>query len=132
MYARVTSVIMQAMESSLKKVKAPIPPQALSGVQPRIQIVSFLSLYQERCRTEISHQVQTECDGQCIEAYTFYGEDDDSSDEEMANNKCVGDTSLGASEFHPRLMSDTATRRKLKARESFTVHFRFFCDYADQ
>jgi hypothetical protein len=27
MYARVTSVIMQALESSLKKVKASIPPQ---------------------------------------------------------------------------------------------------------
>jgi hypothetical protein len=29
MYARVTSVIMQALESSLKKAKALIPPQAL-------------------------------------------------------------------------------------------------------
>jgi hypothetical protein len=29
LYARVTSVIMQALESSLKKVKAPIPPQVI-------------------------------------------------------------------------------------------------------
>jgi hypothetical protein len=27
---------------------------------------------------------------------------------------------------------DTATRRKLKAREAFTVPYRFVCDYADQ
>jgi hypothetical protein len=29
MYARVTSVIMQALDSSLKKSKAPFPPQVL-------------------------------------------------------------------------------------------------------
>jgi hypothetical protein len=29
MYARVTSVIMQALESSPKKVKSPIPPQLI-------------------------------------------------------------------------------------------------------
>jgi hypothetical protein len=55
-----------------------------------------------------------------------------SSDEEMANNKFVGATSIGASEFHSRLLADTASRRKLKAREAFTVPFRLLCDYADQ
>jgi hypothetical protein len=55
-----------------------------------------------------------------------------SSDEEMANNKFVGATSIGASDFHSRLLADVASRRKLKAREAFTVSFRFLCDYADQ
>jgi hypothetical protein len=50
----------------------------------------------------------------------------------MANNKFVGDTSLGASEFHSYLLADTTTRRCLKAMEVFTVPFRFLCDYADQ
>jgi hypothetical protein len=40
----------------------------------------------------------------------------DSSDEEMVNNKFVGVTSLGVSDFHSRLLADTASRRKLKAR----------------
>jgi hypothetical protein len=44
------------------------------------------------------HQpILTECDGQCMEASPFYGEDGDLSDEDMANNKFVGDTFLGAS-----------------------------------
>jgi hypothetical protein len=55
-----------------------------------------------------------------------------SSDEEMANNKFVGAASIGASEFNSRLLADMAPRRKLKAREAFTVPFRFLCDYADQ
>jgi hypothetical protein len=55
-----------------------------------------------------------------------------SSDEEMANNKFVGATYIGASDFHSRLLADTASRRKLKAREAFTVPFHFLCDYADQ
>jgi hypothetical protein len=55
-----------------------------------------------------------------------------SSDEEMANNKFVGATSIGASEFHSRILADTASRRKIKTREAFTVPFRFLCDYADQ
>jgi hypothetical protein len=50
----------------------------------------------------------------------------------MVNNKFVGATSIGASEFHSRLLADTASRIKLKAREAFTVPFRFLCDYADQ
>jgi hypothetical protein len=58
--------------------------------------------------------------------------DEASSDEEMVNNKFVGSTSLGASKFHSRLLADTASRRKLKAREAFTILFSFLCDYADQ
>jgi hypothetical protein len=79
------------------------------------------------------HQTRViECDGQCIEVSPFYGGGDNSNNEEMANNKCVGDTSLDASEFHSRLMADAATRIKLKAREVFTVPFWFLCDYPDQ
>jgi hypothetical protein len=43
-----------------------------------------------------------------------YMNDEVSSDEEMVNNKFFGSTSLGASDFHSRLLSDTASRRKLK------------------
>jgi hypothetical protein len=50
----------------------------------------------------------------------------------MANNKFVGCTSLGESEFHSGLLADTASRTKLKAREAFTVSFCFLYDYADQ
>jgi hypothetical protein len=53
-------------------------------------------------------------------------DDEDSSDEEMANNKFFGATSLGASDFHSRILADTASRSKLKAREAFTVPFRFY------
>jgi hypothetical protein len=49
----------------------------------------------------------------------------------MANNKFVGATSIGASDFHSRLLADTASRRKLKAREAFTI-LHFLCDYYDQ
>jgi hypothetical protein len=52
-----------------------------------------------------------------------------SSDEEMANNKFGGATSIGASDFHSRLLADTASRRTLKVREAFTVPFGFLCDY---
>jgi hypothetical protein len=74
----------------------------------------------------------TACNGQGLEKYSFYVDDEDSSDYEMANNKFVSDMSLGTSEFHSILLADTASRRKLKAREAFTVPFRFLCDYADQ
>jgi hypothetical protein len=59
-------------------------------------------------------------------------DDEDSSDEEMVKNNFVGDTSLDASEFHSRLLADTESWRKLKAREAFTTPFRFLCEYADQ
>jgi hypothetical protein len=74
----------------------------------------------------------TEYDGQCIEASSFYGADDDSSHKEIETNKFVGETSLEESEFHARLLADTATRRKIKARKAFTVPFIFLGDYADQ
>jgi hypothetical protein len=51
---------------------------------------------------------------------------------EIESKKCVVETALEGSEFHARLLADTATRRKLKAREDFTVRFRFVCEYADQ
>jgi hypothetical protein len=54
--------------------------------------------------------------------------DEASSDEEMTNNNFVSDKSLGASDFHSRLLADIASRRKLKAREAFTVPFRFLCE----
>jgi hypothetical protein len=141
MYARVTSVIMQALESSLKKVKAPIQPQAVwypfSEGAKECHISPFIKKGVERIfltKTKyLLHQLRvTEYDGQCIEALPLYGEDDDSNDEEITSNKFVGDTYLGASEFHSRLLSDTTTRRKLKAREAFTVPFYFLCDCADQ
>jgi hypothetical protein len=50
----------------------------------------------------------------------------------MATSKFVGATYVGVSDFHSRLLADTAPRRKLKAREAFTVTFHFLCDYADQ
>jgi hypothetical protein len=61
-----------------------------------------------------------------------YKNDEAPSDEEMANNKFVSAISLGANAFHSRLLADTASRRKLKAREGFTVPFLFLCEYADQ
>jgi hypothetical protein len=61
-----------------------------------------------------------------------YKNDETSSDEEMANNKCAGATSLGVRYFHSRFIADTVSRRKLKAREAFTVPFRLLCDYSDQ
>jgi hypothetical protein len=64
-----------------------------------------------------------EYDGKCIDASPFYGAADDSSDQEIANSKCVGQAALCKSECHARLLANTATRRKLEAREDFTVPF---------
>jgi hypothetical protein len=72
------------------------------------------------------------CNEQDLNIPASYMNNEVSSDEEMANNKFVGATSIGASDFHSRLLADTASRRKLKAREAFTVPFTFLCDYADQ
>jgi hypothetical protein len=47
----------------------------------------------------------------------------------MVNKKYVGATSLGVSDFHSRLLADTASRREIKAREAFTVPFCLLCDY---
>jgi hypothetical protein len=52
--------------------------------------------------------------------------DEASSNEEMVNNKFVGATSLGASDFHSRHLADNTSRKKLKAREAFTVHFHVY------
>jgi hypothetical protein len=67
-----------------------------------------------------------------LDTSSLYVDDEDSSGEEMVNNKFVDDTSLGVSDFHSRLLADTASRRKLKAREALTVPFHFLCDYADK
>jgi hypothetical protein len=65
------------------------------------------------------------CNEQGLDISESYVDDKDSSDEEMANNKFVGAMSLGASDFHSRLLADTASQRKLKPREAFTVPFHF-------
>jgi hypothetical protein len=69
MYARVTSVIMQALESSLKKVKACIPsletsyPVYIDGANESC----FSPFFQERCRTMIYHQDQVSSSSVCKE-----------------------------------------------------------------
>jgi heat shock protein HspQ len=60
-----------------------------------------------------------ECDGVCVDIDPIFGVDDDSSDDEMASNKYAGSTEASGSDFHARLLADTATRRKLKDREAF-------------
>jgi hypothetical protein len=135
MYARVKIVIMQALESSLKKVKASIPPQetcypVYSDGAKESCISPFFKRGVERqfltkSKYLLHQSVVTACNDQGLDTSSFYVDDEDSNDEEMANNKFVGDTSLGASEFHSRLLADTASRRKLKAREAFTVPFCF-------
>jgi hypothetical protein len=68
MYARVTSVIMQALESSLKKVKAYISsletsyPVYSDGVNE-----SCFSPFFKRCRTVIYHQDQVSTSSVCME-----------------------------------------------------------------
>jgi hypothetical protein len=57
------------------------------------------------------------CNEQGLDIYASYVNDKVSSGEEMANNKFFGATSLGASDFHSRLLADTASRRKRKAGE---------------
>jgi hypothetical protein len=47
------------------------------------------------------------CNKQGLDTSSFYVDGEYSSDEEMVNNKFVGDTSLGASEFHSILLADT-------------------------
>jgi hypothetical protein len=72
------------------------------------------------------------CNNQGLDISASYVNDDVSSDEEMGNSNFVGATSLDASDLHYRILADTASRRKLKAREAFTIPFPFLCDYADQ
>jgi hypothetical protein len=142
MYSRVISGIMQDLESSLKKFKACIPTQETSypvysygakesfvspffkrGVERRFLAKSKYLLHQSAWKA---------CKEQGLDISASYVNDEASSDEEMVNNKCVCATSIGASDFNSRLLADTASRRKLKAREAFTVPFCFLCNYADQ
>jgi hypothetical protein len=142
MYARVTSVIIQALESSLKKVKACIPsletsyPLHSDGANESCFSPFFKRGVERRFITKINYLLHQSawkgCNEQDLDIPASYMNNEVSSDEEIANNKFVGATSIGASDFHSRLLADTASRRKVKAREAFTVPFRFQCDYADQ
>jgi hypothetical protein len=142
MYARVTSVIMQALESSLKKVKACIPiletsyPVYSDGVNESCFSPFVKRGVERQFITKIKYLLHQSawkgCNEQNLNIPASYMNNEVSSDEEMANNKFVGATSIGASDFHSRLLADTASRRKLKAREAFTGPFCFLCDYADQ
>jgi hypothetical protein len=142
MYARVTSVIMQALESSLKKVKAGIPsmktsyPAYSDGANESLFSPFFKRGVERRFLTKSTYILHLSAwkgsNEQLLDISASYMYDETSSDEKMVNSKLVGSTSLGASEFHSRLLADTVSRRKLKAREAFTVPFSFLCDYADQ
>jgi hypothetical protein len=142
MYARVTSVIMQALESSLKKVKACIPsletsyPVYSDGANESCFSPFFKRGVERRFITKIKYLLRQSawkgCNDQDLNIPASYMNNEVSSDEEMVNNKFVGATSIGASDFHLRLLADTASQRKLKSREAFTVPFHFICDYADQ
>jgi hypothetical protein len=142
MYARVTSVSMQALDSSLKKVKACIPiletsyPVYSDGANESCVSPFLKRGVERRFITKIKYLLHQSawkgCNEQELDIPASYMNNEVSSDEEMANNKFVGATSIGASNFHSRLLSYTASQRKRKAREAFTVPFRFLCDYADQ
>jgi hypothetical protein len=90
-YARVTSVIMQALESSLRKSKAPIPPQVIcypvcSEGAKECHCTPFIKKGVERrslTRTKylIRQRRVTEWDWQYMEARHYYGDNDYSSDE---------------------------------------------------
>jgi hypothetical protein len=49
------------------------------------------------------------CNERGLDISASYVDDKDSSDDEMVNNKFFGATSLGMSEFHSRLLADTAS-----------------------
>jgi hypothetical protein len=142
MYARVTSVIMQALESSLKKLKASIPsletsyPVYRDGANEACLSPFFKRGVERRFITKIKYLLHQSawkgCNEQDLDIPASYMNNEVSSDEEMANNNFVGATSIGASDFHSRLLAYTASQKKLKAREAFTVPFSFLCDYVDQ
>jgi hypothetical protein len=142
MYARVTSVIMQALESSLKKVKACIPsldtsyPVYSDGGNESCFSPFVKRGVEQRFITKIKYLLHQSawkgCNEQNLNIPASYMNNEVSSDEEMASNKFVGAKNIGASDFHSRLLAHKASQRKLKAREAFTVPFRFLCDYADQ
>jgi hypothetical protein len=110
MYARVTSVIMQALESSLKKVKACIPnqetiyPAYSDGAKEYFFSPFFKRGAERRFLTKskyLLHQSAWKaCNEQGLDISASYVNDEASSDEEMVNTKFFGDTSLGASDFH--------------------------------
>jgi hypothetical protein len=126
MYARVTSVIMQALEYSLKKFKSCNPTQETSypvysdGVKECFFSPFFKRGVERRFLTKskyLLHQSAWKgCNDQGLDISASYVDDEASSDEEMVNNKFVGDTYLGASDFNSRLIADTASQRKIKAR----------------
>jgi hypothetical protein len=142
MYARVTSVIMQALESSLKKVKACIPsletsyPAYINGANESHFSPFANRGVERRFITKIKYLLHQSawkgCNQQNLNIPASHMNNEVSSDEKIGNNKFVGDANIGASDFHSVLLADTASRRKLKAREAFAVPFRFLCDYADQ
>jgi hypothetical protein len=133
MYARVTSVIMQALESSLKKVKACIPsletsyPEYSDGANESLFSPFIKRGVERRSITKIKYLLHQSdwkgCNLQNLNIPASYMNNEVSSDEEIGNNKFVGDTNIGASDFHSRLLADTVSRRKLKAREAFIVPF---------
>jgi hypothetical protein len=137
MHARVTSVIMQALESSLKNVKACIPSletsyPAYSDGANESRFSPFVKRgVERRCITKIKY-LPYQSAWKDLNISASYMNNEVSSDEESGKSKFVGDTNIGASDFHSRLFADTASRRKRKAREAFIVPFRFLCDYADQ
>jgi hypothetical protein len=93
---------MQALDSSLKKVKASIQPLETwypvfsEGSKESCFSPFFKRGVERRFITKsnyLLHQsLVTEYKGQCLDASSFYVDDDDASDEEMVNNKFVGDT----------------------------------------
>jgi hypothetical protein len=121
MYARVTSVIMQALESSLKKVKACIPsletsyPVYIDGVNESCFSPFFKRDVELRFITKIKYLLHQSawkgCNDQDLDIPASYMNNEVSSDEEMLNNKFVGATSIGASDFHSRLLPDTGLRK---------------------
>jgi hypothetical protein len=118
MYARVTSVIMQPLEYSLKKVKSCIPTQETccpvyrDGSKESVFSPFFKRGLERHFVTKSKYLIDQSawkaCNDQGLDMYVFYADGKDLSDEEMANNKFVRATSLGASDFHSRLLADTA------------------------
>jgi hypothetical protein len=110
MYARVTSVIMQALESSLKKFKACIPimetsyPVYIDGANESCFSPFFKRGVEQLFITKIKyilHQAAWKgCNEQDLNILASYMNNEVSSDEEMASKKFVGATSIGASDFH--------------------------------
>jgi hypothetical protein len=126
----------------LKKVKACIPsletsyPAHSDGANESLFYPFVKRGVERRFITKIKYLLHQSawkgCNDQNLNIPASYMNNEVSSDEEMANNKFVGATHIGASDFHSRLLADTASRRKLKAREAFTIPFHCLCDYADQ